>query len=86
MRRSGTETRRRNHQVNVRLTSEEWRDVIAVADALNVSPGEVFRRAYLAVKDQVAGGDDYGCVGCIRDGEDHTCGFLGLPWSDGDRS
>lgn len=51
MSRRGTEVRRRNHQIGVRLTAEEWREVQIVADALDISPGEVFRRAYAAAHD-----------------------------------
>lgn len=43
---SGTETRRRERQVGVRLLPEEYARLLADADASGTSTGELLRRAY----------------------------------------
>lgn len=45
--RSGSEKRKRNHQVNVRLTDVEWKKVQQLADMIGVSPAKFLRLAAL---------------------------------------
>lgn len=46
--RRGTDVRRRQHQVGVRLLPEELEKLQALADRYGISPAEVLRRAMLA--------------------------------------
>lgn len=43
---SGTETRRREHQVGVRLTAEEREQLRAAEERTGESPGELLRQAF----------------------------------------
>lgn len=45
----GSENRRREYQVGVRLLAEEHTALMLAATAEEVSPGEILRRAFVAV-------------------------------------
>lgn len=47
--RHGSETRRRRVQVNVRLTEDEYRNVVRTASDLGISLQELFRRGVESV-------------------------------------